>query len=295
MYKGYILHCKALFHALKRIEFPTLSPIREEMHYFNFENGMGLEPLFQHILDLYEEMISIIDNVKLEMTIHEFALLFPEEDYNEVERIFHIIAQWTSTIDFHKFKMCMLCVPNDVLKAIMQSWEKKIKFKNKNFIHIEQKDKECIMMEYNIEEKEYEWLERTFNVLDNTNQGRILKEDAILLFDNGVIDIGKEIHMYFNYIQKSYITLKEFLCYIYGPMKIESDVWKQKDEEREKCIISQMTPLHNEAEEEKSDKTNKTEVLYTMDISSISSEDMHKAKQTWYKKCFLCIQTLFRS
>lgn len=282
MYKGYILHCKALFHALKRIEFPSLSPIREEMHYFNFENGLGLEPLFQHVLDLYEEMICVIDNIKLEMTIHEFALLFPEEDYDEVERIFYIISQWTSTIDFHKFKDCMLCISNDILKEVMHSWEKKIKFKNDNIIQIEQKDKECIMKEYNIEDKEYEWLERTFNVLDTTKRGHILKEDAILLFDNGMIDIGKEIHMYFNYIQKSYITLKEFLCYMYGPMKIESDVWKQKDEEREKEMKKEM----NKEE---------TEVLYTMDISSISSNDMHKEKQSWYKKSLFCIKNLFRA
>ncbi len=257
MYKGYIIDRKQFFRALCKVEFPALSPLRSELDLINFKNGMGLQTLSTHIFNFFEELLSIVDKNGTALDLHEFKRLFPDESILKIERIFNTINQKSSKIDIIEFEEYILRIDDVLLRDVMCSWKKVIKPK-KNLEMIYLLERKQIIEECALTEDEYNWLERKFNILDYDKNGKIPKEDAVILFESGMIDVGKEIDIHFNYVTKEQITLKEFLLYIYGPIKIQQytmnglkdeELNEKKKEDSGSSDESRIKVIRNESED----------------------------------------------
>lgn len=256
MYQGYTIDRKQLFRALCNVEFPALSPLRSELDLINFKNGMGLQTLSTHIFNLFEELLSMMDINGTALDLEDFKRLFPDEPILKIERIYNTINQKSSKIDIIEFEEYLLRIDDILLRDVMCSWKQVIKPK-KNMEMIYFLEKKQIIEECFLTEDEYDWLERKFNILDYDKKGKIPKEDAIILFESGMIDVGKEIDLYFNYVTKEQITLKEFLLYIYGPIKmqqhalngLEDEELNEKKNESDTSDESRVKVVRNESED----------------------------------------------
>lgn len=256
MYKGYTIDRKQLFRALCKVEFPALSPLRSELDLINFKNGMGLQTLSTHIFNFFEELLSIVDKNGTALDLHEFKRLFPDEPILKIERIFNTINQKSSKIDIIEFEEYILRIDDVLLRDVMCSWKQVIKPK-KNIEMIYFLERKQIIEECALTEDEYDWLERKFNILDYDKKGKIPKEDAVILFESGMIDVGKEIDLHFNYVTKEQITLKEFLLYIYGPIKMQQyalnglkdEELNEENKEESDTSESRVKVIRNESED----------------------------------------------
>ena len=257
MYKGYIIDRKQLFKALCKVEFPALSPLRSELDLINFKNGMGLQTLSTHIFNLFEELLCMLDINGTALDLEDFKRLFPDEPILKIERIYNTINQKSSKIDIIEFEEYVLRIDDVLLRDVMCSWKQVIKPK-KNMEMIYFLERKQIIEECALTEEEYDWLERKFNILDYDKKGKIPKEDAIILFESGMIDIGKEIDVHFNYVTKEQITLKEFLLYIYGPIKMQQyalnglkdeEFNEKKKEDSDSSDESRVKVIRNELED----------------------------------------------
>lgn len=223
MYKGYTIDRKQLFRALCDIEFPALTPLRSERDSIDFNNGIGIQTLSTHIFYLFEELLCMVDTNNKTIDLLEIKRLFPDESILRIERIYHTINPKCQKIDIIAFEEYLLHIDDVLLSNIMCSWKRPIK-PNKDMDLLYTLERKGIIEECGLTEEEYDWLERKFKILDYNKKNRIPKEDAIILFDSGMIDVAKEIDIYFNNITKEEITLKEFLLYIYGPIKMQQNV-----------------------------------------------------------------------
>lgn len=223
MYKSYTIDRKQLFAALCHVEFPALTPLRSRLELINFKNGLGLHTLSTHIFYLFEELLRIMNIKGTTMDLQDFKNLLPDESISKIERVYNTINHKCQKIDIIVFEYYLLRIDDVLLRDIMNSWKRVIKPK-KNMELLYTNERKQIIEECGLTEEEYDWLERKFNILDYNNKKKIPKDDAIILFESGMIDVAKEIDLYFNYITKEEITLKEFLLYIYGPIKMQHNV-----------------------------------------------------------------------
>lgn len=280
MYNGYTIDRKQLFRALCNVEFPALSPLRSELDLMDFKNGMGIQTLSTHTFNFFEELLNMMNTSSTEIDLHEFKRLFPDESISKIERIYNTINQKCQKIDIIDFEDYLLRIDDVLLRDIMCSWKQKIKT-IKNIEIVDTLERAQLIKKYAMTENEYEWLERKFNILDYNHKNKISKDDAIILFESGMIDVGREIDLHFNNITKEEITLKEFLIYIYGPIKLQQNALEN--------IIVDNTQLRNN--EEKSESRVKVVRNESEDIESLitvhyndSFEHSRKKSSSSYKK-----------